>query len=178
MCFSLKASWGSLRTEFSSLSPAQLHHMLREYSPRRPCPSAWTPCSADADAACRTGEQHSDIQWWYCSDLLSGWYRQKQVLFQLVYHSFTHWDFNLLLWKSAILRLSCVITILFPADILESFDDHPPLVLPIDGFHLNVKKPIGDTSLIKELVQLQAVIKTLNVAASAVESDQVCSNVY
>lgn len=105
----LQASWGSLRTEFSLLSPAQLHHMLREYNPRRPCPSAWTPCSADADAACRT------------------------------------------------------------ADILESFDDHPPLVLPIDGFQMNFKKPIRDTRLIEELVQLQAVIKALNVGASTAQ---------
>ncbi|KAG7325288.1 hypothetical protein KOW79_011604 [Hemibagrus wyckioides] len=108
----LQASWGSLRTEFSSLSPAQLHHMLTEYNPRRPCPSAWTPCGTDADAACQT------------------------------------------------------------ADILENFDDHPPLVLPIDGFQLNLKKPIGDTGLIKELVQLQAIIKTLNVRASTTQCAQ------
>lgn len=69
MCSSVQASWGSLRTEFSSLSPAQLHHMLREYNPRRPCPSAWTPCSADADAACRTGEQCRRWQW-YMIDIL------------------------------------------------------------------------------------------------------------
>ncbi|XP_060717662.1 ras-associating and dilute domain-containing protein isoform X1 [Tachysurus vachellii] len=108
----LQASWGSLRTEFFSLSPAQLHHMLTEYNPRRPCPTAWTPCGADADAAYRTD------------------------------------------------------------DILESFDDHPPLVLPIDGFQLNLKKPVGDTSLIKELVQLQAIIKTLNVRASTTQCAQ------
>ncbi|KAK3559879.1 hypothetical protein QTP86_026192 [Hemibagrus guttatus] len=110
--FLLAASWGSLRTEFSSLSPAQLHHMLTEYNPHRPCPSAWTPCGADADAACRT------------------------------------------------------------ADILENFDDHPPLVLPIDGFQLNLKKPIGDTSLIKERMQLQTIIKTLNVRASTTQCAQ------
>ncbi|KAM9462984.1 ras-associating and dilute domain-containing protein [Clarias gariepinus] len=113
----LQASWSSLRTEFSSLSPAQLHHLLREYNPRRPCPSAWTPCSADADAACRT------------------------------------------------------------ADILESFDDHPPLVLPIDGFHLNLKKPVSDKSLIKTLVQFQTVVKTLNVGASAAKCAQHASAV-
>ncbi|XP_046710566.1 ras-associating and dilute domain-containing protein isoform X2 [Silurus meridionalis] len=108
----LQASWGSLRTEFSSLRPAQLHHVLREYNLHRPCPSAWTPCSADADAACQTG------------------------------------------------------------DILENFDEHPPLVLPNDGFQLNLKKPIEDISLIRELVQLQAVIKTFNVGTSTTQCAQ------
>lgn len=64
-----------------------------------------------------------------------------------------------------------------PADILESFDNHPPLVLPIDDFQLNLKKPIGDTSLIQELVQLQAVIKTLNVGTSSAQCAQVSSNI-
>ncbi|TSK14590.1 Ras-associating and dilute domain-containing protein [Bagarius yarrelli] len=101
-----EASWVSLRTEFSSLSPAQLHHMLTEYNPHRPCPPAWTPCGADAGEACRTD------------------------------------------------------------DILENFDDHPPLVLPIEDFQLTLKKPIRDADLIKELMQLQAIIKTLHVTAS------------
>lgn len=70
MCSSVQASWGSLRTEFSSLSPAQLHHMLREYNPRRPCPSAWMPCSADADAACRTGEKCRQWHWYVIVILL------------------------------------------------------------------------------------------------------------
>lgn len=69
ICSFVQASWGSLRTEFSSLSPAQLHHMLTEYNPRRPCPSAWTPCGADADAACQTGEKST--QWhWYMIEIL------------------------------------------------------------------------------------------------------------
>ncbi|KAL7857061.1 hypothetical protein SRHO_G00159600 [Serrasalmus rhombeus] len=97
----LQSSWASLRVEFASLSPAQLHHMLREYSPRRPCPSTWTPSSNEASAALRT------------------------------------------------------------ADILLSFDDHPPLILPIDGFLLDLKKLIGETALIKELSSLQVIIKKL-----------------
>ncbi|KAI5627348.1 hypothetical protein C0J50_13040 [Silurus asotus] len=108
----IMASWGSLRTEFSSLRPAQLHHVLREYNLHRPCPSSWTPCSADADAACQTG------------------------------------------------------------DILENFDEHPPLVLPSDGFQLNLKKPIEDISLIRELEQLQAVIKTFNIGTSNAQCAQ------
>lgn len=97
----LQASWASLRVEFASLSPAQLHHMLREYSPRQPCPSTWTPSSDEAKAAVHT------------------------------------------------------------ADILESFDDHPPLVLPIDGFVLDLKRPIRDTTLRKQLAQLQTFTKKL-----------------
>ncbi|XP_072523171.1 ras-associating and dilute domain-containing protein isoform X2 [Salminus brasiliensis] len=95
----LQASWASLRVEFASLSPAQLHHMLREYSPRQSCPSTWMPSSDEAKAAVHT------------------------------------------------------------ADILESFDDHPPLVLPIDGFLLDLKRPIRETSLIKQLTQLQTILK-------------------
>ncbi|XP_066521598.1 ras-associating and dilute domain-containing protein [Hoplias malabaricus] len=97
----LQSSWSSLRVEFPSLSPAQLHHILREYSPRRPCPSNWTPASDEASAALRT------------------------------------------------------------ADILESFDDHPPLILPIDGFLLDLKRPIEDTTLLKQLRQLQVIINKL-----------------
>uniref|UniRef100_W5LA70 Ras-associating and dilute domain-containing protein-like n=1 Tax=Astyanax mexicanus TaxID=7994 RepID=W5LA70_ASTMX len=97
----LQASWGSLRVEFPSISPAQLHHMLREYSPRQPCPSTWTPSSDEAKAAVHT------------------------------------------------------------ADILESFDDHPPLVLPIDGFVLDLKRPVRDTTLTKQLTQLHTFIKKL-----------------
>uniref|UniRef100_A0A4W3GAK1 Ras association and DIL domains 2a n=1 Tax=Callorhinchus milii TaxID=7868 RepID=A0A4W3GAK1_CALMI len=36
----LQASWRSLRNDFASLNPAQLHHMIREYNPGRPAP----PC--------------------------------------------------------------------------------------------------------------------------------------
>lgn len=80
MCSSVQASWGSLRTEFSLLSPAQLHHMLREYNPRRPCPSAWTPCSADADAACRTGEKCRQWHWYMIVRLLCS--RRSQICCQ------------------------------------------------------------------------------------------------
>lgn len=48
------------------------------------------------------------------------------------------------------------------ANILESFDDHPPLILPIDGFLLDFKRPVGEIALIKQLSQLQAVITEFN----------------
>ena len=58
-CFMLvQASWASLRTEFAALNPAQLHHMLREYSSTKACPPGWTPSPDDADDAIRTGEWH------------------------------------------------------------------------------------------------------------------------
>lgn len=56
-CFmSVQASWASLRTEFVALNPAQLHHMLREYSSAKACPPGWTPSADDAEEAIRTGE--------------------------------------------------------------------------------------------------------------------------
>lgn len=51
-----QASWASLRTEFAALNPAQLHHMLREYSSGKACPTGWTPTQDDAMDAVRTGE--------------------------------------------------------------------------------------------------------------------------
>lgn len=53
---SIQASWASLRTEFAALKPAQLHHMLREYSAGKPCPSGWSPSPDEAEAAVMTGE--------------------------------------------------------------------------------------------------------------------------
>ncbi|XP_043852214.1 ras-interacting protein 1 [Dromiciops gliroides] len=48
----LKASWSSLRTEHPTLSPAQLHHVLRNYQlgPGRGPPPAWEPPSAELEA--------------------------------------------------------------------------------------------------------------------------------
>ncbi|KPP78088.1 ras-associating and dilute domain-containing protein-like [Scleropages formosus] len=39
--------------------------------------------------------------------------------------------------------------------ILESFDNHPPLVLPTDGFHLELGKLIRDARLCEQLARLQ-----------------------
>ncbi|KAI1896603.1 hypothetical protein AGOR_G00096470 [Albula goreensis] len=46
-------------------------------------------------------------------------------------------------------------TALSTADILESFDNHPPLILPSSSFHLELGKPIMDTSLCAQLGRLQ-----------------------
>nr|XP_026261991.1 ras-interacting protein 1 [Urocitellus parryii] len=48
----LKASWSSLRTDHSTLTPAQLHHLLSHYQlgPGRGPPPAWDPPPAEQDA--------------------------------------------------------------------------------------------------------------------------------
>ncbi|XP_016296336.1 ras-associating and dilute domain-containing protein [Sinocyclocheilus anshuiensis] len=93
----LQMSWKALRMEFPSLNAAQLHHILREYEPRRSCPAGWTP-SGDEDEALAT------------------------------------------------------------ADILESFDQHPPLILPADGFILQLRRAISETQLITQLYRFQRFI--------------------
>ncbi|KAK6301783.1 hypothetical protein J4Q44_G00278360 [Coregonus suidteri] len=75
----MQSSWESLRCAFPSLSPAQLHHLLRGYSPATPWPPHWAPSDEDQLATQNT------------------------------------------------------------ADILESFDSHPPLVLPSSGFSLGLR---------------------------------------
>ncbi|XP_039596461.1 RA_Radil_like and Myo5p-like_CBD_Rasip1 domain-containing protein [Polypterus senegalus] len=91
----LQAGWRSLRSEFASLNAAQLHHMLREYNPGRPCPASWSPTPEDADAATRT------------------------------------------------------------ADILESFDDHPPIILPCSNFHTELGKAASETRLQEQISELE-----------------------
>lgn len=54
----VQASWSSLRTEYAALKPAQLHHMLQEYSSGKACPAGWSPSPDDAEDAVRTGERH------------------------------------------------------------------------------------------------------------------------
>ncbi|XP_070838214.1 ras-associating and dilute domain-containing protein-like [Chaetodon trifascialis] len=97
----LQASWASLRSEFAALNPAQLHHMLREYSSSKACPTGWTPSPDDVEDAVRTG------------------------------------------------------------DILESFDNHPPLILPSSTFHLELGKPIVEPALFEQLGHLQEFIRRL-----------------
>nr|XP_033501514.1 RA_Radil_like and Myo5p-like_CBD_Rasip1 domain-containing protein [Epinephelus lanceolatus] len=97
----LQASWASLRTEFAALNAAQLHHMLREYSSGKACPTGWTPSPDDAEDTVRT------------------------------------------------------------ANILESFDSHPPLILPSTTFHLELGKPIVEPALFEQLGHLQEFIRRL-----------------
>ncbi|XP_048466938.1 ras-associating and dilute domain-containing protein-like isoform X2 [Rhincodon typus] len=98
----LQANWRSLRSDFFSLNPSQLHHMLREYNPGRPCPPVWNPVQEDQQAALRT------------------------------------------------------------ADILESFDNHPPLILPSSTFHIELGKPIPDSlGLTSQLERIKEFLKSL-----------------
>lgn len=97
----LQASWAALRAEFAALNPAQLHHMLREYSCGRACPPTWRPSGDEREAALRT------------------------------------------------------------ADILESFDNHPPLILPSASFNLELGKPIVDQGLFEQLSVIQGFIQQL-----------------
>ncbi|XP_070779307.1 ras-associating and dilute domain-containing protein-like [Enoplosus armatus] len=108
----LQASWASLRIEFAALNPAQLHHMLREYSSGKACPTGWTPSSDDAEDAVRT------------------------------------------------------------ADILESFDSHPPLILPSSTFHLELGKPIVEPALFEQLSHLQEFIRRLRLSETQAEPNE------
>ncbi|XP_031174724.1 RA_Radil_like and Myo5p-like_CBD_Rasip1 domain-containing protein isoform X2 [Sander lucioperca] len=107
----LQASWASLRTEFAALNAAQLHHMLREYSSGKTCPTGWTPSPDDAEDTVRT------------------------------------------------------------ADILESFDNHPPLILPSSTFHLELGKPVVEPALFQQLGHLQEFIRQLPRSETQAEPD-------
>ncbi|XP_028455577.1 ras-associating and dilute domain-containing protein-like isoform X1 [Perca flavescens] len=107
----LQASWASLRTEFAALNAAQLHHMLREYSSGKACPTGWTPSPNDAEDTIRT------------------------------------------------------------ADILESFDNHPPLILPSSTFHLELDKPVVEPALFQQLGHLQEFIRRLPRSETQAEPD-------
>ncbi|XP_026567806.1 ras-interacting protein 1 [Pseudonaja textilis] len=41
------------------------------------------------------------------------------------------------------------------SDIFESFTDHPPLILPCDGFRLSLSEPVSDDTLHRQLVRLR-----------------------
>ncbi|XP_039680620.1 RA_Radil_like and Myo5p-like_CBD_Rasip1 domain-containing protein isoform X2 [Perca fluviatilis] len=107
----LQASWASLRTEFAALNAAQLHHMLREYSSGKACPTGWTPSPDDAEDTIRT------------------------------------------------------------ADILENFDNHPPLILPSSTFHLELGKPVVEPALFQQLGHLQEFIRQLPRSETQAEPD-------
>lgn len=111
----LQASWASLRSDFCSLNAAQLHHMLREYNPGRPCPPVWSPPPEDQPAALTT------------------------------------------------------------ADILESFDNHPPLILPCSTFHIELAKPMAEwADLASHLQRLTNFVQGLQLPedASAAHTQQ------
>ncbi|NP_001272317.2 Ras-associating and dilute domain-containing protein-like [Danio rerio] len=51
---------------------------------------------------------------------------------------------------------------LHTSNILESFDNHPPLILPSNIFHLELGKPIAEPGLFTPLQRLQEFIQTLS----------------
>uniref|UniRef100_A0A7N8XXW1 RA_Radil_like and Myo5p-like_CBD_Rasip1 domain-containing protein n=1 Tax=Mastacembelus armatus TaxID=205130 RepID=A0A7N8XXW1_9TELE len=57
------------------------------------------------------------------------------------------------------------------ADILESFDNHPPLILPSSTFHLELGKPILEPSLFEQLVHLQEIIRQLPCSETQAKPD-------
>ncbi|KAM4715861.1 ras-associating and dilute domain-containing protein isoform 2-T2 [Anableps anableps] len=52
----LQTPWASLRSDYPSLSPAQLNHLLSLYSPASPCTQTWAPSAQDRAAAHRTAD--------------------------------------------------------------------------------------------------------------------------
>lgn len=57
------------------------------------------------------------------------------------------------------------------ADILESFDSHPPLILPSSTFHLELGKPIVEAALFEQLGHLQEFIRQLPHGETQAEPD-------
>lgn len=51
---------------------------------------------------------------------------------------------------------------LFSADILESFDTHHPLVLPDEGYQIQLKSTVADSALKKQLNKLKEFITSLS----------------
>ncbi|XP_032431065.1 ras-associating and dilute domain-containing protein [Xiphophorus hellerii] len=52
----LQTPWASLRSDYPTLSPAQLHHLLSLYSPASPCAQTWAPSAQDRAAAHTTAD--------------------------------------------------------------------------------------------------------------------------
>lgn len=60
----------------------------------------------------------------------------------------------------------------FIADILENFDNHPPLILPSSTFHLELSKPITDPALFEQLSHLQDFISRLPHSETQVKAEE------
>nr|XP_019949687.1 PREDICTED: ras-associating and dilute domain-containing protein-like isoform X2 [Paralichthys olivaceus] len=56
-------------------------------------------------------------------------------------------------------------------NILESFDNHPPLILPSSTFHLELGKPVVEPALFEQLSRLQEFIRQLPRSETQVEPD-------
>ncbi|MBN3314958.1 RADIL protein, partial [Atractosteus spatula] len=65
------------------------------------------------------------------------------------------------------------------ADILEGFDNHPPLILPSSSFHIELGKPVKEPGLLSQLSQLKDFLQQLRAtepSASTTQPQQVsCS---
>uniref|UniRef100_A0A8B9GSE7 Si:ch73-281f12.4 n=1 Tax=Astyanax mexicanus TaxID=7994 RepID=A0A8B9GSE7_ASTMX len=61
----------------------------------------------------------------------------------------------------AVLRFCCPDTNKSNSEILESFDNHPPLILPNSTFHLELGKPITEPDFFSQLQHLQDFIDSL-----------------
>uniref|UniRef100_A0A3B3CAF0 Si:ch211-176g6.2 n=1 Tax=Oryzias melastigma TaxID=30732 RepID=A0A3B3CAF0_ORYME len=112
----LQSSWAWLRSEFPSLTAAQLNHLLSRYSPAPPCRQAWTPSPQDRQAARQT------------------------------------------------------------SDILQSFDSHHPLLLPDEGYQLQLTAAGTEPALMEELDRLREFISGLSAPQGEdVQTLQTCS---
>lgn len=56
-------------------------------------------------------------------------------------------------------------------EILESFDNHPPLILPSSTFHLELGKPVLEPALFEQLGRLREFIGRLPCGETRDESD-------
>ncbi|XP_029914785.1 ras-associating and dilute domain-containing protein-like isoform X2 [Myripristis murdjan] len=57
------------------------------------------------------------------------------------------------------------------ADILESFDNHPPLILPSNTFHLELGKPVVEPALFEQLSRLQEFVGRLPRGETRADAD-------
>ncbi|XP_062874459.1 ras-associating and dilute domain-containing protein-like isoform X2 [Trichomycterus rosablanca] len=62
------------------------------------------------------------------------------------------------------------------SEILESFDNHPPLILPTNNFHLELGKPITEPGFLFHLQELQDFIFTLPVSHNHSELNAIQDN--
>lgn len=122
-----QCSWAGLRSEYPSLSAAQLNHLLSLYSPAPPCRQAWTPSPQDLWAARQTCEAGPP---------------------QILRGSSPPDPLNA--------------PPLCSAAILQSFDSHHPLLLPDEGYQLQLTATGTEPALMEELDRLKEFISSLS----------------
>lgn len=72
------------------------------------------------------------------------------------------------LWRMITRRPSGLMS---AANILENFDNHPPLILPSSTFHLELSRPIVEPALFEQLSRLQEFIRQLPCSETQPEPD-------